>query len=150
MAINCSLRFSHVPSVLKIALFRLLLTKPSLDPEVLANYRPISNLPFLSKVLEKIVVGQLETNLQSCGLYKKFKSGSPGQGHKWPVGGRLLELSIASGPCWFDSSLRYGWPQHTSSLFKTHHRLETVGGPSWPIELSIWPWGTFQPGIGVP
>src|SRR4029434_9101145 len=33
--------------------------KPNLDPDNLANYRPISNLPFLSKILEKIVAKQL-------------------------------------------------------------------------------------------
>ncbi len=40
------------------------LKKPTLDPEVLANYRPISNLPFLSKVLEKIVAAQLQIHLK--------------------------------------------------------------------------------------
>ncbi len=40
------------------------LKKPTLGPEVLAIYRPISNLPFLSKVLEKIVAAQLQIHLK--------------------------------------------------------------------------------------
>ena len=53
--VNLSLQTAHVPPALKAAVIRPLLKKPSLDPDNLANYRPISNLPFLSKVLEKTV-----------------------------------------------------------------------------------------------
>ena len=42
--INLSLNSGHVPSALKAAVIKPLLKNPSLDPEVLANYRPISNL----------------------------------------------------------------------------------------------------------
>ena len=65
----------HVPSALKAAVIKPLLKKPSLDPEVLANYRPISNLPFISKVLEKVVAAQLQDHLHLHGLYEKFLSG---------------------------------------------------------------------------
>lgn len=37
---------------------------PSLDPEVLANYRPKSVLPFTSKVLEKVEVTHSLEQLQ--------------------------------------------------------------------------------------
>ena len=33
--------------------------KSDLDPDVLANYRPVSNLSFLSKVLERAVAARL-------------------------------------------------------------------------------------------
>ncbi len=36
-------------------LLSLSLKKTQLDPKELINYRPISNLPFLSKILEKVV-----------------------------------------------------------------------------------------------
>uniref|UniRef100_A0A672JBF0 Reverse transcriptase domain-containing protein n=1 Tax=Salarias fasciatus TaxID=181472 RepID=A0A672JBF0_SALFA len=49
--------------------------KPNLDPDILANYRPISNLPFISKVLEKVVVKQLYRHLQDNSLFEKFQSG---------------------------------------------------------------------------
>ncbi|TWW77312.1 hypothetical protein D4764_12G0007020 [Takifugu flavidus] len=48
---------------------------PSLDPDVLANYRPISNLPFISKILEKVVVTQLLEHLQRNSLFEMFQSG---------------------------------------------------------------------------
>ena len=52
---NTSLSHAIVPLSLKTALMRPLLKKPGLDKEVLKNYRPVSNLPFILKVLEKVV-----------------------------------------------------------------------------------------------
>ena len=45
--INLSFQQASVPSALKLAFIRPLLKRSSLDPEVLNNYRLISNLPFL-------------------------------------------------------------------------------------------------------
>uniref|UniRef100_A0AAQ5ZK56 Reverse transcriptase domain-containing protein n=1 Tax=Amphiprion ocellaris TaxID=80972 RepID=A0AAQ5ZK56_AMPOC len=73
--INCSLRSGHVPSTLKTALIKPHLKKHNLNPQDLASYRPISNLPFLSKVLEKVVAGQLHDHLSTYALYEKFQSG---------------------------------------------------------------------------
>ena len=53
---------------------RPLLKKPGLDPENLKNYRPVSNLPFLSKVLEKVVLQQLLDHLESNNLLEPFQS----------------------------------------------------------------------------
>ena len=39
------------------------------------NYRPISNLPFMSKVIEKLVLSQLICYLTANGLFTKFQSG---------------------------------------------------------------------------
>ena len=44
-----------VPSALKPAVLKPLLKKASLSHEVLGNYRPISNLKVISKVIEKTV-----------------------------------------------------------------------------------------------
>ena len=57
--VNDSLFSGVFPSLFKSAVVKPLLKKPSLDPNVLKNYRPVSNLSFLSKVLEKVVLGQL-------------------------------------------------------------------------------------------
>ncbi len=48
--------------------------KPSLDKNLLKNYRPISNLPFLSKILEKVVFHKLLSHLQENNLSNPFKS----------------------------------------------------------------------------
>ncbi len=53
--INSSLSLGHVPKPFKLAVIKPLIKKPQLDPSELANYRPISNLPFMSKILEKVV-----------------------------------------------------------------------------------------------
>uniref|UniRef100_A0A3P9L8G6 Reverse transcriptase domain-containing protein n=1 Tax=Oryzias latipes TaxID=8090 RepID=A0A3P9L8G6_ORYLA len=73
--VNISLQTGYIPPSLKTAVIRPTLKKPSLDAEVLANYRPISNLPFLSKVLEKIVASQLQNHLKQNNHFEKFQSG---------------------------------------------------------------------------
>ncbi len=62
--INSSLSLGHVPKPFKLAVIKPLIKKPKLDPCELANYRPISNLPFMSKILEKVVSAQLCSFLQ--------------------------------------------------------------------------------------
>ena len=48
--------------------------KPLLDKNLLKNYRPISNLPFLSKILEKVVLHKLLSHLQENNLSNPFQS----------------------------------------------------------------------------
>ena len=63
-----------VPPDLKTAIVKPLLKKPSLDKNLLKNYRPISNLPFLSKILEKVVLHKLLSHLQENNLSNPFQS----------------------------------------------------------------------------
>ena len=44
------------------------------DENLLKNYRPISNLPFLSKILEKVVLHKLLSHLQANNLCNPFQS----------------------------------------------------------------------------
>ena len=46
----------------------------SLDPDDLKNYRPMSNLSFLSKVLERIVLSQLNEHLNQNNLLSPLQS----------------------------------------------------------------------------
>ena len=48
--------------------------KPLLDKHLLKNYRPISNLPFLSKILEKVILYKLLSHLQENNLSNSFQS----------------------------------------------------------------------------
>ncbi|MDF4316827.1 reverse transcriptase family protein, partial [Vibrio parahaemolyticus] len=73
--INISLLTGYVPQSFKVAVIKPLLKKPTLDPEVLANYRPISNRPFMSKILEKVVADQLCDFLHDNNLFEEFQSG---------------------------------------------------------------------------
>ena len=51
-----------------------LLKKMSLNPEVLKNYRPVSNLTFVSKLIEKTVSSQLISHLENNDLLETFQS----------------------------------------------------------------------------
>lgn len=72
--INSSLRDGVVPSVFKTAAITPLLKKAGLDQNILKNFRPVSNLPFVSKVLEKVVLTQLNNHLKKNGLIEPFQS----------------------------------------------------------------------------
>ena len=79
--INISLHSGIVPSSLKHAIIKPILKKQGLDIECLSNYRPISQLPFISKILERIVSKQLINYLNANSLfdtrqsaYRKFHS----------------------------------------------------------------------------
>ena len=56
---NSSLVTGYVPQSFKVAVIKPLFKKPTVNPEVLANYRPISKLPFMMKILEKVLANQL-------------------------------------------------------------------------------------------
>ena len=71
--INRSLSSGIVPQWFKHALSKLL-KKASLDPNCLKHYQPLSNLPFLTKVLEQIVLKQFLQQLQSHSLLEPFQS----------------------------------------------------------------------------
>jgi len=72
--INASLTSGKVPELFKKAVVTPLLKKSSLDPDVLANYRPVSNLSFISKILEKVVSKRLDKHKTAHDLYEPFQS----------------------------------------------------------------------------
>ena len=63
-----------MPTAFKKAVVKPLIKKPNLDPEILGNYRPVSNLPYLSRILERAVADQLQAHLDTNGLHVKFQS----------------------------------------------------------------------------
>ena len=62
------------PKLWKHALISPLLKKADLDEAAPANFRPISNLPFLSKLLDRGVHRQLVGYLNSNNLLPEFQS----------------------------------------------------------------------------
>jgi len=68
--VNISLTSGIYPSIYKMAIVKPLLKKSTLDPNDLKNYRPVSNLSFLSKMLEKVALTQLLSHLNSQNLIK--------------------------------------------------------------------------------
>ena len=72
---NSWLRACRLPSSQTTAIVTPALKKPGLDPSDMKNYRPISNLSFMSKVVERIVVRQLSEYLAANSLLPKLQSG---------------------------------------------------------------------------
>ena len=70
---NESLQTSEFPDNLKKALVRPLLKKRSLEP-ILKNYRPVSNLPFIGKLMERCVIDQLMDHIHVNNLMEPLQS----------------------------------------------------------------------------
>lgn len=73
--VNSCLSSGTVPAAFKHAVVRPFLKKTNLDPTVTSNFRVVSLLPFLSKVLEKVVLIQSQSFLENNSIYEKFQSG---------------------------------------------------------------------------
>ena len=71
--VNASLS-DGMPETLKTGYVIPLLKKPSLDQQTLKHYRPVTNLAFISKVIEKTVATRLKQHLHENGLYDPFQS----------------------------------------------------------------------------
>ena len=63
-----------MPEDLKNASLRPILKKPNADCEQFSNFRPVSNLKFLSKLVEKTVFVQLNNCLTVNGSHESFQS----------------------------------------------------------------------------
>ncbi|XP_032879310.1 uncharacterized protein LOC116974699, partial [Amblyraja radiata] len=73
--INSSLCSGVVPINFKHAVVQPLLKKTGLDQTDLSNFRPISKLPFISKIMEKVVYAQLKLFLDEHNIREVFQSG---------------------------------------------------------------------------
>ena len=73
--VNESLKYGSFPSALKNAYVRPSIKKLGSDSNDYRNYRPVSNLPFLSKILEKVVQKQLNEHLIRNKLHAEYQSG---------------------------------------------------------------------------
>lgn len=72
--INLCLKESTFPSGFKTAQIRPLLKKHSLPKDDLSSYRPISNLNYISKILERIIHTRLLTHLAQFPSLSPFQS----------------------------------------------------------------------------
>ena len=72
--VNKSLAEGIFPSVFKNAHVTPLLKKASLSKEDLKNYRPVSNLSFVSKILEKVVSSRIQTHMAMTNTSNPFQS----------------------------------------------------------------------------
>lgn len=72
---NVSLSTGVVPSFFKHSVVESTHKKPSLDSSTPKSYRQISKLPFISKILEKVVTEQHLTFLENHDVFDTFQSG---------------------------------------------------------------------------
>ena len=72
--VNLSLETGRMPGILKQAILKPLLKKPSLDLNDFKNYRPISYLRFVSKTIEKCVAKKLIQYLDINDLGETYQS----------------------------------------------------------------------------
>ena len=72
--VNDSLKNGIMPICYRKAVISPLLKKTNLDVNELKNYRPVSNLSFLSKVIEKAVASQLNDHLNKNKLFEEHQS----------------------------------------------------------------------------
>ena len=77
---NASLREGVLPASQKAAIITPVVKKSGLAVEEPQSYRPISNLTFLSKVIERIVAEQVRAHLVECDLMPPVQSAYR-QGH---------------------------------------------------------------------
>ena len=73
MLLNLSLTSGIFPSIWKRAIIRPLLKKPGLD-RIFKNYRPVSNLNFILKLLKSAVLVQIQEHLYSQKLLPQYQS----------------------------------------------------------------------------
>ena len=91
--INRSLSESVFPSCFKKAIIKPLLKKSSLDTNVLKNYRPVSNLPFLSKVAERLVLTQINAHKATTDK-TEFAQSAYKKGHSTETALMLIQNDI--------------------------------------------------------
>ncbi len=73
--VNTYLHTGIFPSAFKQARITPLLKKPTLNPTLLGNYRPVSLLPFIAKTLERVVFNQVTAFLTQNNLLNSNQSG---------------------------------------------------------------------------
>ena len=69
--VNKSINTGTFSSSFKRALVSPWINKSTLDAQILRNYRPVLKLPFISKILEKVVARQLTDHMKVHALYEK-------------------------------------------------------------------------------
>ena len=71
--VNESLQTGEFPDDLKEALVKALLKKITLEP-INKNYRPVSNLPFMGKLMERCVIDELMDHIHTNNLMEPLQS----------------------------------------------------------------------------
>ena len=102
--VNCSLWERLVPDGFKKAVVSPLIKKASLPAEDLKNYRPVSGLSFISKLMECVVAKQLIDHIHRQGLDNSYQSAYK-SGHSTETALIFIKndihLSLSRGEAWY-------------------------------------------------
>ena len=72
--INLSISSSCFQPSLKDAIVTPFLKKSSLHPDEFKNFRPVSNLPYISKLIERVIDSRLNKYMSHNNLYEVYQS----------------------------------------------------------------------------
>ena len=72
--VNLSLSLGIMPTDLKEAILIPYLKKLNIDPEILKHFRPVSNLTFLSKIVEKVSASDVQAYMTKEPLHELMQS----------------------------------------------------------------------------
>ena len=132
--INRSLLSGEVPSEFKTAVVKPLLKQASLDPKQMKNYRPVSNLPFLSKIPKKGCpdaankLSDLKPTHTQISIYlpcwSQYRNSSPSY-CQWHAHSFWCQPSFYPDSPWFVGCVSHHWPLHTVA-------------PSWATTWCFW------------
>ena len=72
--VNNSFEQGIFPNTLRTAVVKPLLKSDTINKDLLKNYRPVSNIAFIDKVLEKVAVHRLTEHLTMNGRHEEYQS----------------------------------------------------------------------------
>ena len=132
--VNLSFNTAIVPIAFKEAFVDPILKKDSLDHEVYKNFRPISNLCFISKASEKVVAVRLNHHLEDASLHEIFQSAYK-KGHSTETALTRIHndiiRAIDDGECvilvLLDLSAAFDTVDHDILITRLEHRFGITG-----------------------
>ena len=106
--VNWSFNEACIPEILKQSAVEPRIMKPMLDNELLSSYRPISNLRFISKAIEKVAADRLNCNLINNDPHELLQSACK-PGHSTENRSQVVRVESESSTCSYLP--HYGVPQ---------------------------------------
>ena len=156
------LPLDQLPLSQRHALVTPILKKDGLDATSFQNYRPISNLTYISKLVERMVCQQLTGFLNESGLLAAkapiwissttFDRNSDAEGPVWCPGCSRSTRGDPFGAAWYVGGVRYRWPLHPPTTGRgfvwiiRNCALVADIVPRWPYATGGLQWRDFISG----